>query len=154
MAVSQPSLASRLVQVLSDHDIAFITQAVDRDSLDEEVNAEWLTRFARAIEAAVLARLAKQQPVAAAWMQHGAVVEVFPAPPTQESEQCTNNDAHWTAKGFTQTPLYTSPRPIRHEQALRVALEEMDYANQIALQSLGVEIINPKTIAALRAELG
>jgi hypothetical protein len=153
MAASKPSLASRLAQVLSDHDIAFITQEVDRNALDEEVNAEWLSRFARAIEDAVLARLAKQQPVAAAWMQHGAVVEVFPAPPTPESEQCTNNDPHWTRKGFAQTPLYTTPQPIRQEQALRVALEEMEYANQQALQSLGVEIISPKTIAALRAEL-
>ncbi|MEN9438070.1 MAG: hypothetical protein RIR09_2725, partial [Pseudomonadota bacterium] len=68
MAASKPSLASRLAQVLSDHDIAFITQEVDRNALDEEVNAEWLSRFARAIEDAVLARLAKQQPVAAAWM--------------------------------------------------------------------------------------
>ena len=153
MAASKPSLASRLAQVLSDHDIAFITQEVDRNALDEEVNAEWLSRFARAIEDAVLARLAKQQPVAAAWMQHGAVVEVFPAPPTPESEQCTNNDPHWTRKGFTQTPLYTTPQPIRQEQALRVALEEMEYANQQALQSLGVETISPKTIAALRAEL-
>jgi hypothetical protein len=153
MAVSKPSLASRLAQVLSDHDIAFVTQAVDRDALDDEVNAEWLSRFARAIEAAVLARLAKQVPVAAAWMQHGAVVEVFATPPTKESEQCTNNDAHWTSKGFTQTPLYPSPQPVRQEQALRVALDEMEYANQQALQSLGVEIISPKTIAALRAEL-
>jgi hypothetical protein len=153
MAVSKPSLASRLAQVLSDHDIAFVTQAVDRDALDDEVNAEWLSRFARAIEAAVLARLAKQLPVASAWMQHGSVVEVFATPPNEESEQCTNNDAHWTSKGFTQTPLYTTPQPVRQEQALRVALDEMEYANQQALQSLGVEIISPKTIAALRAEL-
>jgi urocanate hydratase len=153
MAASKPSLASRLAQVLSDHDIAFITQEVDRNALDEEVNAEWLSRFARAIEDAVLARLAKQQPVAAAWMQHGAVVEVLATPPNEESELFTNKDAHWTSKGFTQTPLYTTPQPIRQEQALRVALEEMEYANQQALQSLGVEIISPKTIAALRAEL-
>ena len=153
MAASKPSLASRLAQVLSDHDIAFITQEVDRNALDEEVNAEWLSRFARAIEDAVLTRLARQLPVATAWMQHGAVVEVFPTPPTADSEQCTNNDPHWTRKGFAQTPLYTTPQPIRQEQALRVALEEMEYANQQALQSLGVEIISPKTIAALRAEL-
>lgn len=154
MAASKPSLASRLARVLSDYDIAFITQEVDRDSLDDEVNAEWLTRFARATEDAVLARLAKQRPVATAWLQHGAVVEVFATPPTEESEQCTNDDAAWTRKGFTQTPLYTTPQPVRQTQALRVALEEMDYANKLALQSLGAEIISPKTIAALKAELG
>lgn len=153
MAVSKPPLASRLAQVLSDHDIVFITEEVDRDTLTDEVNAQWLSRFARAIENAVLARLAKQKSVAAAWMQNGTVVEVFATPPTEESEQCTNKDAAWTRKGFTQTPLYATPQPIRQEQALRVALEEMDYANQQALQSLGIEIISPKTIAALRAEL-
>jgi hypothetical protein len=146
-------MTTRLAQVLSDHDVASITQKVDRDALTDQVTVDWLAQYARAIESAVLAKLAKQEPVATAWMQHGAVVEIFATPPTEESEQCTNNDAHWTSKGFTQTPLYTTPQPIRQEQALRVALEEMDYANQMALQSLGVEIISPKTIAALRAEL-
>ena len=50
-------------------------------------------------------------------------------------------------------PLYTTPQPIAQEQALRVALEEMEYANQLSLESYGFEIISPKTIATLRAEL-
>ena len=146
-------MSTRLAQVLSDHDMALITHQVDRDSLTDQVNGDWLTHFARAIESAVLSKLAKQAPVATAWMQHGVVVEIFPTPPTEESEQCTNNDARWTGRGFVQTPLYATPQPIKQEQALRIALEEMAYANQMALQNLGVEIINPKTIAALRDAL-
>lgn len=146
-------MTTRLAHVLSDQDVASITQKVDRDALTDQVNGDWLTQYARAIESAVLAKLAKQAPVASAWMKHGVVVEVFATPPTEESEQCTNNDAHWTGRGFVQTPLYATPQPIKQAQALRVALEEMDYANQLAQQSLGIEIINSKTIAALKAAL-
>ena len=91
--------------------------------------------------------------MATAWLQHGAVVELFPYPPTAESEQCTNADPYWKGKGFVQTPLYTTPQPDRQAQALRVALEEMEYANQLSLGNLGVELINPKKIATLRAVL-
>ena len=153
MSTPIQALSTRLACVLSDQDVAAVTQEVDRTSLTGEVNMDWLSTFARAIEAAVLAKLANQTPVASAWMQHGVAVEVFATPPTEDSEQCTNNDAAWTAKGFTQTPLYTTPQPIAQEQALRVPLEEMEYANQLSLESYGFEIISPKIIATLRAEL-
>lgn len=153
MPSSIQALSTRLAYVLSDQDVADVTQEVDRTSLTDQVNIDWLSTFARAIEAAILAQLAKQTPVASAWMQHGAAVEVFATPPTEDSEQCTNNDAAWTRKGFTQTALYAMPQPIPQEQALRVALEEMEYANQLSLESYGFEIINPKKIAALREVL-
>lgn len=153
MPMSTQTLSMRLAQVLSDQDVAVVTQEVDRASLTDQVSTDWLSTFARAIEAEVLAKLARQMPVATAWMQHGVAVEVFATPPTEDSEQCTNHDASWTHKGFTQTPLYATPQPIKQEQALRVALEEMEYANQIALDGYGFEIINPKTITTLREAL-
>lgn len=153
MTSSMQILSTKFAQVLSAQDVAAITQDVDRSVVGDQMTDDWLQRFARAIESAVLTTLGKQAPVATAWLRHGAVVELFPYPPTESSEQCTNADSHWTGKGFVQTPLYTVPQPDRQAQALRVALEEMEYANQLALGNLGVELINPKTIAALRAVL-
>lgn len=144
-------LSARLGQVLSEQDVRSITQAVDRDAVGDPMTEDWLLRFARAIESGVLQTLAKQAPVATAWLHRGAVAELFPYPPSKDSEQFTNADAHWTGKGFVQTPLYTTPQPNRYAQALLVALEEMEYANQVSLSNLGVELINPKKIATLRA---
>lgn len=154
MTSSTPNLSTKLAQVLSEQDVNAITQAVDRSVADDPMTDDWLLRFARAIESAVLATLAKQAPVATAWLQHGKVVELLPSPPNEESEQCTNADPHWKGKGFVQTALYTTPQPDRQAQALRVALEEMEYANQVSLGNLGVALINPKKIAALREALG
>ena len=153
MTSSMQILSARLAQVLSVQDVAAITQEVDRSVVGDQMTDDWLLRFARAIESAVLTTLAKQAPVATAWLQHGKVVELLPTPPTEESEQCTNADPHWKGKGFVQTPLYTTPQPDRQAQALRVALEEMEYANQLSLGNLGVELINPKIIATLREAL-
>ena len=153
MTSSMQILSTKLAQVLSEQDVAAITQAVDRSVVDDPMTDDRLLRFARAIESAVLTTLARQPPVATAWLQHGTVVELFPYPPTDDLEQCTNADPHWRGKGFVQTPLYTTPQPDRQAEALRVALEEMEYANQLSLGNLGVELINPKKIAPLRAVL-
>ena len=153
MTSSMQFLTARLAQVLSEQDVAAITQDVDHSVVGDQMTDDWLLRFARAIESAVLTTLDKQAPVATAWLQHGKVIELLPYPPTEDSEQCTNADPHWRGKGFVQTPLYTTPQPDRQAQALRVALEEMEYANQLSLDSLGMEIINPKKIAALREVL-
>lgn len=153
MSSSMQILSVKLAQMLRDEDVNAITQEVDRNVIGDQMTDDWLLRFARAVESAVLTTLAKQVPVATAWLQHGKVVELLPMPPTEESEQCTNADPYWKGKGFVQTPLYTSPQPDRQAQALRVALEEMEYANQLSLQNLGVELISPKKIAALREAL-
>lgn len=153
MTSSMQILSARLAQVLGEQDVAAITQEVDRHVVGDQMTDDWLLRFARAIESAVLATLAKQPPVATAWLHHGKVVELFPTPPSEESEQCTNADPYWKSKGFVQTPLFTTPQPDHHAQALRVALEEMEYANQLSLGNLGVELINPKMIATLREAL-
>ena len=153
MSSSMQALSTRLAQVLRGADVRAITQEVDRSVTGDQMTDDWLTRFARAIESAVLATLARQTPVATAWLHHGAVVELFPYPPTDESEQCTNADPYWKGKGFVQTPLYTTPQPDRRAQALQVALEEMEDANTLSRSNLGVDLINPKTIATLRGAL-
>ena len=76
MTSSMQILSARLAQVLSVQDVAAITQEVDRSVVGDQMTDDWLLRFARAIESGVLTTLAKQAPVATAWLQHGKVVEL------------------------------------------------------------------------------
>jgi hypothetical protein len=58
------------------------------------------------------ALVAQGEPVAAAWMQNGVMVNAFPHPPGDPTEW--DRHGYWAAKGFSREPLFAAPSLVAH----------------------------------------